>query len=135
MALWFTPDMEHDVAADPGTPFARLGGAAGVRLVVDELYRRATADPELAGYFHTTDMTSQRNRLADMIGEAMGGPPAPWLKGLEEAHRGRGITHRHFSLMAAHLIDALEHHGIDPEESDLLTAWFAQGREAVVDET
>jgi hemoglobin len=131
--------MEQEVAATTGpagpadTPFDRLGGAEGVRAVVDELYRRAATDPELAGYFHTTDMQSQRNRLADMIGAAMGGPAAPWLKGLEEAHRGRGITHRHFSLMASHLIDALEHHGIRPEEADLLTAWFAQGREAVVD--
>jgi hemoglobin len=89
----------------------------------------------LAGYFHTTDLGSQRNRLTDMIGAAMGGLPAPWLKGLEEAHRGRGITHRHFSLMAAHLIDVLEHRGIDADEADLLTAWFAQGRDAVVDET
>lgn len=130
---WLTQDMEHQVAAEPGTPFARLGGLAGVRRVVDELYRRAGEDPELAGYFHTTDMASQRGRLTDMIAEGMGGPPAPWLKGLEEAHRNRGITHRHFSLMAAHLIDALEHHGIAAEEADLLTAWFAQGREAVVD--
>src|SRR5262245_47114965 len=125
--------MDHQVTVDPDTPFARLGGAAGVREVVDELYRRAAADPELAGQFHTTDMESQRTRLTDMIGAAMGGPPAPWLKGLEEAHRGRGITHRQFSLMAAHLIDALEHHGVQPDEADLLTAWFAQGREAVVD--
>jgi truncated hemoglobin YjbI len=78
-------------------------------------------------------METQRSRLTDMISEAVGGPPAPWLKGLDDAHRGRGITHRHFSLMAAHLIDALEHHGIDPDEADLLTAWFAQGRAAVVD--
>jgi len=124
--------MEPQVAADTDTPFARLGGLDGVRAVVDELYRRAAADPELAPYFHTTDMDTQRGRLADMIAEAMGGPRAPWLKGLEEAHRGRGITHRHFSLMAAHLIDALEHHGVEPDEADLLTAWFALGREAVV---
>jgi hemoglobin len=132
-ALWLTPGMEHQIAADADTPFARLGGAAGVRDVVDELYRRAAADPELAGYFHTTDMESQRNRLADMIGAAMGGPPAPWLKGLDEAHRGRGISHRHFSLMASHLIDALEQKGIESDEADQLTAWFAQGRDAVVD--
>lgn len=125
--------MDQPVAVDPDTPFARLGGRDGVREVVDELYRRAAADPELAGYFHTTDMETQRSRLTDMISEAVGGPPAPWLKGLDEAHRGRGITHRHFSLMAAHLIDVLEHHGVEPDEADLLTAWFAQGREAVVD--
>lgn len=125
--------MEHPVAPDTDTPFARLGGRDGVRAVVDELYRRAADDPDLAPYFHTTDLATQRSRLTDMIAQAMGGPEAPWLKGLEEAHQGRGITHRHFSLMAAHLIDALEHHGVDPEEADLLTSWFALGRDAVVD--
>jgi hemoglobin len=121
----------HDVA---DTPLARLGGPAGVGAVVDELYLRAGDDPELAEYFHTTDMDAQRRRLADMITGALGGPPTPWLLGLDAAHRGRGVTHRHFSLMAAHLIDTLEHFGIDPDETDLLTSWFAAGREAVVDE-
>ena len=124
--------MAPDVTTDE-SPFTRLGGVAGVRAVVDELYDRAGADAELAPYFHTTDMESQRGRLTEMISAAIGGPPAPWLKGLDEAHRGRGISNRHFSLLAAHLIDTLEHHGVAPDESDLLTAWFALGREAVVD--
>lgn len=122
-------------APDPDdTPLARLGGIAGVSAVVDELYERAGKDPELSGYFHTTDLAEQRRRLADMIAGALGGPPTPWLLGLDEAHRGRGVTHRHFSLMAAHLIDTLEHFGISPDETDLLTSWFAAGRDAVVDE-
>jgi len=115
------------------TPLARLGGPEGVRAVVDELYRRAWDDPELAGYFHATDQSAQRQRLADMITGALGGPPTPWLAGLEAAHHGRGITHRHFSLMAAHLLDTLDHFGVTPDEADLLTSWFAAGRDAVVD--
>lgn len=115
------------------TPLDRIGGPDAVRAVVDELYRRAGADPELADYFHTTDMEEQRRRLCDMVTSALGGPPTPWLLGLDEAHRGRSITHRHFSLMAAHLIDVLDHVGVDPEEADLLTEWFAAGRAAVVE--
>lgn len=114
------------------TPLARLGGIAAVDAVVDELYRRAGEDPELSSYFHTTDMAAQRRRLADMVAGALGGPPTPWILGLDEAHRGRGVTHRHFSLMAAHLIDTLEHFGVRPDEADLLTEWFAAGRQAVV---
>jgi hemoglobin len=123
-----TQDTSHD-----DTPLARIGGPEGVRSVVDELYRRAWADDELAEYFHATDQTAQRQRLADMIAGALGGPPTPWLEGLTEAHAGRGITHRHFSLMAAHLIDTLDHFGVTADEADLLTAWFAAGRDAVVD--
>lgn len=125
--------MESPDGDDHDTPLARLGGLDGVHAVVDELYRRAGEDAELSVYFHTSDMETQRTRLADMIAGALGGPPTPWLAGLDEAHHGRGITHRHFSLMAAHLVDTLDHHGIGPDEADLLTTWFAAGREAVVE--
>lgn len=125
--------MRTQDTSNADTPLARLGGPAGIRSVVDELYRRAWEDPELVGYFHATDQSEQRQRLADMIAGALGGPPTPWLAGLDEAHAGRGITHRHFSLMAAHLIDTLDHFGVTADEADLLTAWFAAGRGAVVD--
>ena len=114
--------------------FDRLGGAAAIASIVDELYNRAQADPELAPYFHTTDLAVQRRKLGEMLGEALGGPKAPWLKGLEVAHRGRGITNRHFSLLAAHLIDVALESDVAPDEVDALMSWFALGREAVVDD-
>ncbi len=116
------------------TVFERMGGATAIAAIVDALYERAQADPELAGYFHTTDMAAQRRRLAEMIGQALGGPEAPWLKGLEEAHRGRGVRHRHFSLMAAHLMDVLIDFDLDPDEADAVMNWMAQGRDAVVED-
>jgi len=36
----------------------------------------------LGPYFHTTDLDVQRRKLTEMIGEALGGPEAPWLLGL-----------------------------------------------------
>jgi hemoglobin len=114
--------------------FDRLGGADAIAAIVDELYDRAQEDPELAPYFHTTDMAVQRGKLAEMLGEALGGPKAPWLLGLAEAHRGRGITNRHFSLLAAHLIDVLLERHVDPDEVDAVMSWVARGREAVVDD-
>ena len=69
-----------------------------------------------------------------MIGEALGGPEAPWLLGLREAHRGRGVSHRHFSLLAAHLLDLLEELNVDPDETDVVMNWVAQGRDAVVED-
>lgn len=117
---------------DP-TMYERVGGTTAITAVVDELYRRANTDPELAAYFHRTDLDAQRLRLVQMIAEALGGPAAPWLSGLGDAHRGRGVTHRHFSLMAAHLLDILEAQGLAGAELDVLTRWFASGRDAVVD--
>jgi hemoglobin len=114
--------------------YDRLGGEPTVRRVVDGLFSRARSDDELVGYFHATDMDVQRQKLVEMIGEALGGPTAPWLLGLREAHAGRNITHRHFSLMAAHLVDILSELGVGADETDTIMQWFASGRAAVVDE-
>lgn len=128
--LWWTGGM----ALDALTLFDRLGGAAAIAEIVTKLYERTSGDPELAPYFHTTDMELQRRKLSEMIGEALGGPEAPWLLGLEAAHRGRGVSHRHFSLLAAHLLDLLEELQVDPDEADVVMNWVAQSREAIVED-
>lgn len=114
--------------------FDRLGGAAAIASIVTSLYVRVQGDPELAPYFHRTDIEQQRGKLAEMIGEALGGPSAPWLLDLDVAHRGRGVTHRHFSLLAAHLIDILIAADVDPDEANTVMNWFVQARDAVVEE-
>jgi hypothetical protein len=44
------------------------------------------------------------------------------------------VTHRHFSLLAAHLVDTLDAFGVAPAESDHVLGWIAQARELVVEE-
>ena len=127
--VWWTWGM--DAAT---TIFDRLGGAAAIAAIVGDLYERARQDPELVGYFHASDMDIQRRKLAEMVGEALGGPQAPWLQGLGDAHRGRGVTNRHFSLMAAHLMDVLIEREIDPDEANAVMNWLSDGRDAVVED-
>ena len=69
LGLWWTGRM----ALDAPTLFDRLGGAAAIAQIVTKLYERTSTDPELAPYFHTTDMELQRRKLSEMIGEALGG--------------------------------------------------------------
>lgn len=64
----------------------------------------------------------------------LGGPSAPWLLDLETAHRGRGITHRHFSLLAAHLMDVLITADVEPDEANAVMNWVARARDSVVEE-
>ena len=126
--------MSSAESVDATTLFQRVGGAIVVNRLVAMLYERARLDPELGPYFHTSDIEVQRRKLEELIGEAMGGPAAPWLLGLHEAHRDRGVTHRHFSLLAAHLMDVLDECAVGPDEADLVMNWFARGREAVVED-
>lgn len=114
--------------------FDRLGGPNAMASIVAALYGKAQADDELAPYFHRTDIDEQRRKLADMLGEATGGPAAPWLLGLAEAHRGRGITDRHFSLLAAHLVDVLEAAQVGDDDLDDVMLLIAHARDAIVDD-
>jgi hemoglobin len=122
------------MSSTPDVLFDRLGGAAGTERIVDALYQRVQDDPELSPYFHQSDMEAQRRKLSEMIGEALGGPSAPWLLDLDVAHRGRGVTHRHFSLLASHLVDTLEAFDVAADESDDVMSWIGQARALVVDD-
>jgi truncated hemoglobin YjbI len=114
--------------------FSRVGGAPAIAQMVTSLYERVRADPELEPYFHVTDFEVQRRKLGEMLTDVLGGPQADWLLDLRTAHRGRGISHRHFSLLCAHLIDTLEAAGLTGDEADDMIEWVGQARSAVVED-
>lgn len=116
------------------TPFTRLGGQDGVAAAVEELYDRIWADPELGPFFHRTDQVAQRKRLTQLLSSALGGPDDYTGKGLREAHAGRGITHRHFSLLASHAADVLADRGLEDEVVDDVLDYLASARLEVVDD-
>ena len=127
-------DLRTDDKVATPSLFARMGGPHAIGPLVASLYKRIRLDPELAPYFHLTDMAAQRTRLADMLTDVLGGPQAPWLIDLTSAHRGRGITNRHFSLLCAHIIDALEDAGLNGDEADDIIEWVGRARSSVVEE-
>jgi hemoglobin len=121
-----------DVDTSAETPYARLGGHAGVERAVAAMYVRIWADPELGPYFHRTDRDAQRRRLTQLLSSALGGPDAYTGKGLREAHAGRGITHRHFSILASHAADVLTDLGVADDVVDDVLEYFASARGDVV---
>jgi len=84
-----------------------IGGEPALVAVVDDLYRRVTADPELAGFFAGTNMAKLKGRQVEFFAVALGGPQTYTGATMREAHRGRGIGQEHFNLVAGHLIAAL----------------------------
>lgn len=59
------------------TPFEMLGGAEGVRRLVDRFYDVMEADPQYAGIrgLHPADMTGSRDKLYLYLTGWFGGPP------------------------------------------------------------
>jgi hemoglobin len=117
------------------TAFERIGGHATVHAVVERLYERVLADPQLAPYFRRTSIPVQRDKLAGMVTEALGGPRSPWMTGLVEAHQGRGISHDDFERMSSHLLGALRDLEVPRREERVVARWLASTRWSVVDDS
>lgn len=105
------------------TLYDRLGSEVGIRTAVDEFYRRVTADPDLAGYFVNTDMTTLRRHQADMLVTATGGPQRYTGRDMATAHAGLGITEDAFDKVVGHLHETLVSLGADNDTIlDVLSA-------------
>ena len=70
----------NDTAADapdaPAAPFARLGGEAGVRALVDRFYDLMDLEPHYAGLraIHPADLAGSRDKLHWFLCGWLGGP-------------------------------------------------------------
>ncbi len=98
------------------TLYERAGGAEGIQRLVDELYRRILADPELAPFFVRTPADRLRQMQVQFISVALGGPFTYGGKSMADAHRGRGISRHHIQLFINHLVAAMR--GILISEDD-----------------
>jgi hemoglobin len=112
--------------------FDELGGAEKVALIVETMYTRVLADPELGPFFEGTDVSRLRKMQFEFIASALGGPVAYSGGELQAKHAGRGITPHHFSLFVGCLADSMKEHGATPEQIDRMLGLIAMYRDRIV---
>jgi hemoglobin len=95
--------------------YDRVGGHEAIEVVVEDFYVRVLADDQLSGFFAGTNMNRLKGKQAEFIAAALGGPEPYSGAPMKQVHQGRGITMHHFSLVAAHLADALAAAGVPSE--------------------
>src|SRR5215217_2589011 len=95
--------------------YEQIGGAEALEAVVDDFYGRVLADDQLAGFFSGTNMAGLKGKQVEFFAAALGGPDPYTGAPMQQVHQGRGITMRHFTLVAGHLADSLSAAGV-PEE-------------------
>ena len=95
--------------------YEQIGGAEALEAVVDDFYGRVLADDQLAGFFSGTNMARLKGKQVEFFAAALGGPDPYTGAPMQQVHQGRGITMRHFTLVAGHLADSLSAAGV-PEE-------------------
>jgi hemoglobin len=92
--------------------YESIGGEAALVAVVDDLYDRILADPQLSGFFAGAPMTRLKGRQVEFFGQALGGPMSYQGASMRQAHIGRGIELVHFELVAGYLADSLRAAGV-----------------------
>ncbi|TNC42463.1 group I truncated hemoglobin [Mumia zhuanghuii] len=103
---------EVDTAQDEQSPYARVGGGAAVRVVVDQFYERVLGDPTLAPYFAESDLANLKRHQVQLISHLLGGPVAYEGRELRDAHAGLAITPEAYARVVEHLVGVLVEAGV-----------------------
>lgn len=95
------------------TLYERIGGDGGLEKMVDALYQRVLADPQLAHFFKNSTMVRQRTMQKEFMRAALGACTSYSGLELSWVHGKRGITVNHFNRFCQHMFDALKDLGVD----------------------
>ena len=101
---------------DDSPLYERLGGEAGVEVVVDSFLANVAEDDWLGVRFAHTDMRRLRELLIERVCEAIGGPCHSDGRGVPEAHKAMGVTEYEFSVMTQHFAEAMINAGVETHE-------------------
>jgi hemoglobin len=114
------------------TLYETLGKETSIAAVVAAFYERVLADPRLAPFFATTDMTALRAHQAAFLVAATGGPKVYDGRDLMLAHAGLGITDADFDSVAGHLVATLTDAGVDADTVGAVAAAVLPLRSSIV---
>jgi truncated hemoglobin YjbI len=110
-----------------GALYGRLGGEAGISMVVENFVGRVVSDVRINSYFldPKVDATRLSRCLVRQIGALSGGPqqyPGEGCRDMRAAHKGMQIPVSAFNSTAVHLVAALEWAKVASADIDVILA-------------
>lgn len=116
-----------------GTIYDEIGGEPAVTAVVDALYERLVADPDLMSYFEGRDMRRLKAHQRALVTVALGGTAEEYTgRMMQPAHAGIAISHDAFDKVLAHLRAVLLGAGVAPATAARILAILQPLRADVV---
>lgn len=115
-----------------GTLYERIGGEQAVAALVDNLYRRVLADPDLQSFFKGHSLERILSMQQELFCEALGGPLRYSGKPISAVHHPLDIKMAHFQRFVGHVMAALEATGLNAEERSQALAALAVEADDVV---
>jgi len=117
------------------TLYERIGGEPAVEALVDDLYERVLADPELKPFFENHAVERIRSMQRELFCEALGGPLRYTGAPLSKVHHGKGIQMKHFQRFMSLVMEALEGAGLDESERSEVLAALAVEADDIIGES
>lgn len=98
--------------------YERLGGAAGIFKIVDDMVEAHLNNPQIQArflpYLERPDVVAEVKRhTRDFFGAASGGPEQYKGRSMPDAHRGMNITDAEFAAAVDDIVVALKKNNID----------------------
>lgn len=90
------------------TPYAQMGGAAGIEGIVDDLLDVIVDDDRINFQFAQTDIVRFRQKLIEQLCVESGGPCTYTGLAMQESHAGRHIDDAQFNALVEDLTDVME---------------------------
>ena len=100
--------------------YERLGRAAGISKIVDDLVEAHMSNPRIQGRFmpyadRPDTVAAVKRHTCDFLGAASGGPEHYKGRTMPDAHRGMNLTEAEFAAAVDDIVATLEKNAIDAD--------------------
>ena len=108
---------------DARTLYSRLGGAEGIRRIVDDVITAHLNNPVVGGRFRKAeDLGRLRTKAWEFFCAGAGGPETYTGKDMISAHKGMNITDEEYEAVTEDILSALAKNRIDDATAKDVTA-------------
>ena len=123
----------EEVSPTAGSLYDRLGGAAGISAIVDDVIAAHLANPVVAPrYSNVKDMEHTRRVSREFFCAGAGGPEKYTGRDMRAAHKGMNVSEQEFLAVVDDVMGVLGRHGIDPTtQKDVLAILYGFKNEIV----
>ncbi len=114
------------------TLFKKYGGFGSVSRIVLTFYDKALDSDQIGDYFEEVDMRRLVDHQTKFVSSLMGGPASYSDDRLRALHAHLGIGNDDVDEMQKLLAEALDEHGVEPDDRDALLAEIEARRMFIV---
>ena len=133
-AVLWTNAAHAQMAAPPKkTLYERLGGLPAISAVVDDFVGNVARDRRINRFFAKTNIPRLKFLLVQQICQASGGPCLYTGRDMKSAHRGMGVSGRHFNALVQDLGKSLNKFKVPAREQKELVGALAPLQKDIVE--